>query len=138
LTPSVLRALLEGDRSARGVVAHVTSVEPLALQARIAGILAAPGSAVANVDEDQALEDSELRAGDLLDRFEVGREESLALIDRLSDEELAVRGELELVGAMTVEHRVTHFAFDDAVHIQQIVPMLALPAELGRGGLRQF
>jgi hypothetical protein len=98
LTPSVLRALLEGDRSARGVVAHVTSGEPLVLQARIAGILAAPGSAVANVDEDQALEDSELRAGDLLDRFEVGREESLALIDGVSDEELAVRGELELVG----------------------------------------
>jgi hypothetical protein len=35
---------------------------------------------------------------------------------------------------MTVEHMVTHFAFDDAVHIQQIVRMLALPAELGGAG----
>jgi len=152
-TPSVLRALLEGiaeelverpldgDWSARDVVAHVISVEPLVLQARIAGMLAAPGSAVANVDEDQALEDSGLRtlpAGELLDRFEVGRAESLALIDGLSDEELAVRGEHELVGTMTVAHMVNHFSFHDAVHIQQIVRMLALPAELEQGGLRQF
>jgi hypothetical protein len=33
---------------------------------------------------------------------------------------------------------VNHFSFHDAVHIQQIVRMLALPAELEQGGLRQF
>ena len=152
-TSSVLRALLkgiaeelverplDGDWSARDVVAHVTSVEPLVLQARIAGMLAAPGSAVANVDEDQALEDSGLRAlpaGELLDRFEAGREESLALIDGLGDEEMTVSGEHELVGTMTVANMVNHFAFHDAVHIEQIVRMLAVPAELGRGGLRRF
>ena len=152
-TPSVLRALLkgmaeelverplDGDWSARDVVAHVTSVEPLVLRARIAGMLAAPGSAVANVDEDQALADSGLRAlavGELLDRFEAGRGESLALIDGLGDEELAVNGEHELVGTMTVANMVNHFAFHDAMHIQQIVRMLAVPAELGRGGLRRF
>ena len=72
-TASVLRALIEGTPeelaeraldgrwSARDVVAHVISVEPLVLRARIAAMLAAPRSAMANVDEDQALEDSGLR-----------------------------------------------------------------------------
>lgn len=152
-TPSVLRALVEGmpeelveraldgEWSARDVVAHVTSVEPLVLRGRIAAMLAVPGSAVANVDEDQALEDSGLRAlavAELLDRFEAGRVESLALIDALGEEELAAGGEHEVAGTMTVAEMVNHFAFHDAMHIEQIARMLAAPAEEARGGLTRF
>jgi DinB family protein len=152
-TGAVLRALLEGmpeelverpldgEWSARDVVAHVISVEPLVLRARIEGMVATPGGPVPNVDEDQALADSGLRAlavGELLDRFEAGRRESLALIDGLSDAELAVSGEHELVGTMTVANMVNQFAFHDAAHIEQIVRMLAAPAEAARGGLRSF
>ena len=152
-TPSVLRALIGGmpaglvERpldegwSARDVVAHLCSVEPLVLRDRIAGMLAEPGGPVANVDEDQALEDSGLRAvavGELLERFEAIRADSLALIDGLSDAELATTGEHEWVGTMTVANMVNHFAFHDAMHIEQVARMLALPAEEARGGLRRF
>ena len=60
------------------------------------------------------------------------------MIDGLGDEELAVSGKHELVGTMTVANMVNHFAFDDATHVEQIARMLAVPAELERGGLREF
>ena len=132
---------LDGEWSARDVVAHVVSVEPLVLRARIEGMLAAPGGPVANVDEDETLERSGLRelpVEELLDRFEVGRAESMALIEQLSESDLAQSGDHEVAGPITVANMVNHFAFHDAAHIEQIVRMLAVPAEAARGGLRSF
>ncbi len=152
-TPSVVRALLEGmpeelvtapldgEWCARDVVAHLVVGESVVLRARLAGMRAAPGGAIANVDEEEALEASGLRglaAGELLDRFAVERGESLALLDGFSTEELALSGEHELVGSITAAEMVNQISYHDAVHIEQIARMLAVSAELERGGLRQF
>jgi hypothetical protein len=152
-TPSVVRALLEGmptelvttpldgEWSARDVVAHLAVGESVVLRARLVGMRAGPGGAIANVDEEEALEASGFRglaAGELLDRFERERGESLALLDGFSAEELALSGEHELVGSITAAEMVNQISFHDAVHVEQIARMLALPAEEARGGLREF
>lgn len=152
-TPSVVRLLVEGmpeelmerpldeEWSARDVVAHLALGDSIVLQARLTAMRAEPGAPIANVDEEEELAASglgELPVGELLTRFEAVRAESLALVDGFSEGELALTGEHELVGSITAAEMVNQIAFHDAVHVEQIARMLALPAEQARGGLRQF
>jgi hypothetical protein len=152
-TPSVLRALVNGmpdalleqplddGWSVRDVLAHLASVEPVTFRGRIATMLASPGADIANVDETELLEASGLRAlpgGELLDRFEADRRDSLALVAALSPEELDVGGTHSEVGRIDVANIVNHIAYHDAAHLQQVARILALPADAARGALRRY
>lgn len=152
-TPLVLRALTAGLPSAvveapgpegwspKDVVAHLTSIQRAANIQRVTMMLEADDPLIPGIDEEQVLEASGLRQrplADLLDEFERDRTEGIALLRRLTPDDLARTGQHSVAGALTIADIVHHIAYHDLLHLAQIAGLLAAPVEQRRGSMRIF
>jgi hypothetical protein len=152
-TPATLRALLGGlpevavstpgeeGWSAKDVVAHLVSLHGPTLVDRITPILERDEPPIANADEEAILESSGLRGkplAELLDRLERNRNEAVAWLGGLSDEQLRRAGIHSSVGRITVADLVHHKAWHDLLHIEQACRLIATPLDERRGAMRVF
>jgi hypothetical protein len=151
-TPSAMRAMLaplpddlvaapgpEGW-SARDVVAHLAARQQPAIVGRISAVLAQPGAAIPNVPDD-LMEVEPYRArplGDLFDEFAKGRAEAVALVERVTPEQLTWRGVHSSVGEISIADVIHHVAYHDLVHIAQAAKLAYGPLEPLRGAMRVF
>jgi hypothetical protein len=151
-TPTTLRALLgslpEAVASEPGpegwspsdVVAHIISVQQLALVERIRLMVEGDEPPVPNIDEDEALASSGLRGkpiGELLDRFERERRDAMDWVKGLAPESFARGGQHEIAGRITAADQLNHFAYHDLAHIRQIVSLLIPRLERARGAMSE-
>ena len=152
-TPAVLRALMAGLPAAvveapgpegwspKDVVAHLTSIQRAANIQRVKIMLEADDPPIPGIDEEQVLEASGLRGrplAELLDQFERDRTEGVALLRRLTADDLARTGRHSVAGALTIADVVHHIAYHDLLHVGQIAGLLAAPVSERRGAMRIF
>ena len=151
-TPATMRALLvsvpdaiverrgaEGW-SAKDVLAHLVVNEGVANE-RFARIAAEEMPAIANVEEQQALDASGMRAlpvVDLLREFERRRRLGTIHLRRQSLEALGRQGRHEVAGPISALDLLHHRAWHDLNHIRQAAALLAEPLDEHRGNLRVF
>jgi len=149
-TPSVLRALLDGlpdeatctpgpeGWSARDVVAHLLSVHYASNLQRVRWMLDADDPFVPNIDEEQVLESSGMRAwpvARLLDEFAAARGEAMEMVRGLRPDQLGRTGRHEVAGTITIEGILHHVAYHDLAHIAQIAKLLSQPLDARRGAM---
>jgi hypothetical protein len=151
-TPSVMRAMLEplGDElvavpgregwSARDVVSHLMTRQRPAIIGRVSAVLAEPGGVIPDVaGELMAVEGYRARAlGELLDEFAAGRAEAVALLEKVTPEQLEWRGVHSGVGEISIAEIIHHVAYHDLVHVSQAARLLHRPLEPLRGAMRVF
>jgi DinB family protein len=152
-TATTMRALLAGlpdnvvtragdeGWSPRDVLAHLLSIEPLALAGRVASLAEQDQPAIANIDEDQTLAASGYRTkpvGELLDMFAAERAKSLASIRTLDDARLARTGKHQIAGDVSAADIVHHICYHDLLHIGQTCGLLSAPIDESRGAMRVF
>ncbi|HEX5480049.1 MAG TPA: DinB family protein [Dehalococcoidia bacterium] len=152
-TPGVLRALTAGLPAAvveapgpegwspKDVVAHLTSIQRTANIRRVTMMLEADDPLIPGIDEAEVLESSgqrQRRLPALLDQFERERAEGVALLRRLTADELARTGRHSVAGALTIADVVHHIAYHDLLHVGQIAALLAAAVEQRRGAMRIF
>jgi hypothetical protein len=149
-TPSVLHAMLDGlpdevatragdgGWSARDVVAHLLSVHRAANLQRVRWMLDADDPFIANIDEEQVLEASGMRAWPierLLDEFAGERGEAMAMVRALTPEQMTRTGRHEIAGTIRIVDILHHVAYHDLLHIAQIARLLLEPLDEARGGM---
>ena len=152
-TPGVLRALLagipaaiaetplDGDWSAKDVVAHLSISEDFGSIGRLRRVVAEDAPFLASYDETRELEQSGLRRAtlaELLARFERQRVEDVAWLRALPAEAYERAGRHEEVGAVTGAELIFQCAYHDHLHLEQLARMLRAPFEPLRGPLRVF
>ncbi len=152
-TPATLRTLLAplpdvvvtrpGDEgwSPRDVVAHLLSIEPLALAGRVASLVEQDQPAIANIDEDETLAASGHRARpirDLLAAFAAERARSLGSIGALDNRSLARTGTHQVAGDVSAADIIHHICYHDLLHVRQICGLLSAPIDASRGPMRVF
>ena len=127
--------------SAKDVVAHLVSLHGPTLLDRIQPILEREHPPIANVDEAAILEASGLRSqplAALLDQLERQRDEAVAWLRALSDEQLVRAGMHSAAGRVTVADLIHHKAWHDLLHIEQACRLIAAPLDERRGAMRVF
>jgi hypothetical protein len=149
-TPSVLHALLDSlpdeatttpgpeGWSARDVLAHLLSVHYASNLQRVRWMLDADDPPIANIDEEQVLESSGMRAwpvSRLLDEFAAARGEAMEMVRAVRPDQLSRTGRHEVAGTITIEGILHHVAYHDLIHIAQIARLLALPLDQRRGAM---
>ncbi|MEZ4502602.1 MAG: DinB family protein [Dehalococcoidia bacterium] len=150
-TASLLRGLLDGlpeelltvrDEEGWGpstVVAHMVAIEPVALVDRVRRILEEERPAVPDIDESANLEESGLRnapLAELLGRFERQRLETLEFLHGIDGAGWQRVGMQSVVGEITAENVLHHFANHDLLHLEQISALVRRPINDGRGAMR--
>jgi hypothetical protein len=73
-----------------------------------------------------------------LGEFEEGRAEEIALVRRVTPEELSLRGVQSGIGEVSIADIIHHVAYHDLVHIAQAARLAAGPLEPLRGAMRVF
>jgi hypothetical protein len=151
-TPSVMRAMLaplpdelvvtQGPDGwcARDVAAHLAARQRPAIIGRVEAILALPGGAIPTIPHN-LMDPAPYRArplDDVFAEFDEGRAEAVALLRRLTLEELALRGVMGEIGEVSVADVIHHVAFHDLVHVSQAAQLALGPLEPLRGAMRVF
>lgn len=126
--------------SARDAVAHLAARQGPAIIGRVSSILARQGAPIPNVPGDlQEVAPYRDRALQVLfDEFSRGRADAVALLNRVTPEQLQWHGVHSEVGELSISDIIHHVAFHDLVHIAQAAQLAALPLEPMRGGMRVF
>ncbi len=150
--PRTLRALLaslplevlespdDGGWSAHDVVAHLVDRGRIQRE-RVDRLLATPGAAIEDRDEQESLEASGLRGvplAELLDTFERERAGDVALYSRLRSFELEPRGPHLVAGEISVANLVNQAAYHDTGHLAQIAVAIGRSPGAGRGAFVLF
>jgi hypothetical protein len=151
-TPAVMRELLaplpdalvaapgEGGWSARDVVAHLAARQQAAIVGRVSAVLERPGAPFPPVPES-LMDVAPYRSrplGELLAQFEEGRADAVALLRRLTPQQLEHGGIHAGVGEVTLAELIHHLAFHDLVHIAQAAQLALAPLDARRGAMRAF
>jgi hypothetical protein len=127
--------------SPKDVVAHLASRQRPAVIARVGAILARPGAVLPDAPEEATLAQSGLRAqpmGEVLQAFSELRAEAMTLLRSIGPAQLALRGNHEVAGEVSVAEIINHLAYHDLLHIAQIARLLYVPIERERGAMRMF
>jgi len=150
-TPLTMRGLLgalpdgvatrpaDGDWSPRDVLAHVLSVEPWALAARVRLMLDEDDPAIPSIDEADVLARSGFRERSvdwLLGEFERTRATDVAWLRGLTARQISREGHHAQVGTITIANVLHHIAFHDLTHLGQIAAMLEPTYDVGRDNMR--
>jgi uncharacterized damage-inducible protein DinB len=150
-TPAVFEALFAGQPhvalerrgvegwSAKDVLAHLVSIQPLTLVARVRAIVEEDVPSLPDIDEQDTLARSGLRdrpAAELVAKFVEERARAMAFLDGLSDDQLRRRGRHQVAGEITAADAIHHMAYHDLLHIAQAANLLAEPIEQSRGAMR--
>jgi hypothetical protein len=151
-TPGVMRAMLAplpaelvaapGPEGwcARDVVAHLTSRQGPAIVGRVRAILDNPGGAIPDVPHE-LMDPAPYRdrpLADVLDEFEHGRAEAVALLRSVTPEQVSWRGTHSGIGELSIADIFHHVAYHDLVHMAQAANLIGRPLEPLRGGMRPF
>ena len=151
-TPSVMRAMLAplpdeliaapGPEGwcARDVVAHLAARQHAAIVGRISAVLERQGATMPDVP--QSLMDVRPHRSrpldELLREFEDGRVGAVALLRRVTPEQLSWRGVHSGLGELSIADVIHHLAYHDLMHVSQAADLALAPLEPLRGAMRQF
>jgi uncharacterized damage-inducible protein DinB len=150
-TPAVFEALFAGQPdaalerrgvegwSAKDVLAHLVSMQPLTLVARVRAIVEEDMPSLPDIDEQETLAQSGLRdrpAAELIAQFVKERAMAMVFLDGLSPDQLRRRGRHQVAGEISAADAVHHMAYHDLLHIAQAANLLAEPIEQSRGAMR--
>jgi hypothetical protein len=149
-TPAVFDALFAaqpdealdrpGDEgwSPNDVLAHLASIQRIALVVRVKTMLEGNLPLLPDVDEHENLAAFGLRgrrAGELLGIFSEERAQAMLLFSSLQPEDLGRRGRHSLAGEITVADALHHMAYHDLLHVAQAADLLAGPIQGRRGAM---
>jgi hypothetical protein len=125
---------------ARDVVAHLAARQRAAIIDRVTSILEHPGAPIPEVPQ-RLMDVTPYRAHplfELLEEFEEGRKDAVALLRGLSDEQLKLRGVHAGIGEISIADLIHHLAFHDLLHVAQAAQLAGEPLEALRGAMRAF
>jgi DinB family protein len=138
-TPAVVRSILEavpegalapserGTWGARQVLEHLIDVEGIAFRERIGRIVSEDDPLIRSIDPPARLDQGGYAAqslGDLLDRFDQQRAESVGWLKRLSSADLERTGTHDQAGTIGAGELVHYWACHDLLHLRQLVTVL--------------
>src|SRR4051812_25780288 len=127
--------------SALQVIGHLIETEKRGFAGRIRTILAEPGVRLSGWDPDAvALQrrDAEREPDELLEEFQRGRAESIALVETLTTEDLAKVGDHPDVGLLRVSDLLQEWVHHDRNHIRQLFAIVQDYAFPTMGNARRF
>jgi hypothetical protein len=149
-TPAVFDALFAEQRqgaldrlgdegwSPNDVLAHLASIQRVALVGRVKAMLESDLPTLPDVDEHENLAAMGLRgrpAAELLHIFRDERAQAMLLFNSLRPDDLQRRGRHSLAGEITVADALHHMAYHDLLHIAQAANLLAEPISGRRGAM---
>ncbi|HUS81698.1 MAG TPA: DinB family protein [Dehalococcoidia bacterium] len=149
--PAVFEALFAGQPdaalerrgvegwSAKDVLAHLVSIQPLTLVERVRAMVEGDVPSLPDIDEHVTLERSGLRdrpAPELVAKFTEERAQAMVFLDSLTQDQLRRRGRHEVAGEISAADAIHHVAYHDLLHIAQAANLLAEPIERSRGAMR--
>lgn len=140
LPPEVLGLPDSGGWSAHDIVAHLVDRGRIQRE-RVDRLLAQPGTAIEDRDEQESLAASGLPAqplATLLDILDRERANDVALYSRLRPFELDLRGVHSVAGEISVANLVNQAAYHDTMHLAQIAGAIGQSPAAGRGAFAMF
>ena len=130
-----------GEWSANECLGHVIEADRREFGGRIERILAHDGVAEQGWDQiaiAAARRDNERSVAAILEEFRSGREEAIALVERLRPDDLARFAINDRVGRVTVSDLLHEWVFHDRNHIRQLLANAQARAWPAMGNARRF
>ena len=130
-----------GEWSANECLGHIVEADRRGFAGRIARILASDGVAEQGWDQvgvAAARRDNERTVAAILDEFRSGRDEAIALVERLAPDDLSWFAIHDRVGRVTVSDLLHEWVFHDRNHIRQLLANAQARAWPSMGNARRF
>lgn len=130
-----------GEWSANECVGHIIEADRRGFAGRIRRMLAEDGVVEHGwnqVEVAAARRDWERPAADVIQEFRAGRDDAIALVDRLRTEDLTRTAVHDAVGVVTVSDLLHEWVFHDRNHIRQLLANSQARAWPLMGSARRF
>jgi uncharacterized damage-inducible protein DinB len=130
-----------GEWSANECLGHIVEADRRGFAGRIARIMTTDGIAEQGWDQvgvATARRDNERSVAVILEEFRSGREEAIALVERLAPGDLSRFAIHDRVGRVTVSELLHEWVFHDRNHIRQLLANAQARAWPSMGNARRF